>query len=71
MASVGGWIIICAGLSLLSAALLWPGYRLMRRRLPQLRHPGWAYAGATALGGLVLWYLIPLAIWALFGRAGH
>ena len=71
MASFGGWIIICTGFSLVSAALLWPAYRLTRRRHPGLRHPAWLFAAATVLCSITLWYLIPLAVWALYGRVPH
>jgi len=55
----------------LSAALLWPAYRQVRRRFPQMLHPRWAYAAATAGCSIALWYLVPLLVWALFGRTAH
>jgi hypothetical protein len=71
MAAAAGWIIICVGFSLVSVAVLWPAYRSLRRRFPHFRHHVWAYFAATAGFSVALWFLIPLAVWLLFGRTAH
>ena len=71
MAAIAGWIIICTGFCLVSAALLWPAYRRTRHRFTQARQARWAYALASAGCGVALWYLIPLVVWVLIGRTAH
>jgi hypothetical protein len=64
-----GWIIIVLIFGSFSLALLWPGFRLMRRARAGSRGLLWCYVCATAVCGLGLWYVIPLAVHGLFGRA--
>lgn len=71
MTAIAGWIIICTGFSLVSAALLWPAYHRLRGRFRQRRQARWTYAAATAGLAMTLWLLIPLVVGALAGRAAH
>jgi hypothetical protein len=71
MAAFEGWIIIAAVLGLLSAALLWPGFLLLRRLRPAAKGWWWSYAAATLACAVALWYLIPLLVWTLFGHHAH
>jgi len=66
-----GWTIIVAVFWLFSMALLWPAFRLIRRSHPNSWGSLWAYATAAAGCSLVLWYMIPLAVHGIFGRAAH
>jgi hypothetical protein len=68
MTAVIGWVIIVLGFGLVSMALLWPVFRLVRRYRPNAAALAWAYAVATGALGMVLWYLVPLAVHQLFGR---
>ena len=71
MAAVAGWIIICTGFSLVGAALLWPAYRRLRGQFARRWQARSAYAAATACTAVALWFLVPLVVGALFGRAPH
>ena len=63
-----GWIIIGFIFGLLSLALLWPGYRLVRRAHPNALWLLRGYFTATAVCSVILWRLIPLVVHGLFGR---
>jgi hypothetical protein len=63
-----GWAIIVLGFGLVSMTLLWPIFRLVRRSRAKASGLIWGYAGATAACSIMLWYLVPLAVHALFGR---
>jgi hypothetical protein len=71
MTAVVGWTIIVVVLCAISMGFLWPAFRLIRRSHPASGRLLWAYAAATAVCSLALWYLIPLAVHELFGRAAH
>ena len=71
MTAIAGWTIICAGFSLVSAGLLWPAYRLLRGRFTQRWQARCAYAATTTGCAIVLWFLVPLVVGALFGRTAH
>jgi hypothetical protein len=71
MASAVGWLIICLGFSLASAALLWPARRILHRRFPLLRHQRGAFVTAIIACSVLLWMLIPVVVGALFGRTPH
>jgi hypothetical protein len=66
-----GWIIIVAALFSVSAVLLWPAFRLMRRSYPNSLGLLLAYVAAMAACSLALWYLIPMAVYQFFGRVAH
>ena len=68
MTAFVGWTIIVLGFGLVSMALLWPLFRLVRRFRPGVAGLRWAYAVATAAFAVMLWYLVPLAVHQLFGR---
>jgi hypothetical protein len=68
MTAIFGWTIIILGLGLFSLALLWPVFRLLRRRRPDADSLIWGYAAAAAGCSVVLWHLIPWAVHGLFGH---
>ena len=69
MTAIFGWIIIVITLGLASAVMLWPFFRLVKRRYPTSLGLVGACAAATAGFGVGLWYLIPFIVWGLFGRS--
>jgi hypothetical protein len=71
MQAFAGWMIIAVFFALVSAALLWPAFWLIRRLRPGLRGLRWTYTAATVGFAVVLWYAIPFGVHAIFGRAGH
>jgi hypothetical protein len=71
MKAILGWNIIVVGFWVLSAALLWPAFTLLRRR-----HGGSAallvgYVAGSAACGILVFYLIPIAVHGVFGRVTH
>jgi len=68
MTALVGWTIIVLGFGLFSMALLWPLFRLLRRRRPNAGGLIWGYAAATAGCSIMLLYLLPWAIHELFGH---
>lgn len=70
MTALLGWTIIVLGFGLFSMALLWPLFRLLRRRRPDAAGLIWGYVAATAGCSIMLWYLLPWGIHALFGHKG-
>jgi len=71
MTAVFGWMVILAGLSSLSVALVWPAFILVRRIRPRTTHARWVYIAAVASCDVALWWLIPVAVRALFHRTVH
>jgi hypothetical protein len=71
MTAFVGWLILVLGFCAFSMALLWPVFRLMRRSYPNSLGLLWAYVAAIAGCSLALWYLIPMAVYQLFGRVSH
>ena len=69
MTAFVGWAIIVMVFCALGLALLWPVYRLVRRSRPGSAALAWIYVTAGAGCGLLAWYVIPLAVHGLFGRA--
>jgi hypothetical protein len=66
-----GWMIIVGVFGSFSMALLWPAFRLLRRSHPQSPGLLWAYVVASGGCGVTLWYVIPLAVYEIFGRTSH
>jgi hypothetical protein len=71
MTALLGWTILIGAFLLLSMLLLLPVFLLVRRRYPGFGRLPWAYTAATAGCSVALWYLIPFAIWEIFGRTHH
>jgi len=71
MTALLGWFLITLVFGLCGLVLLWPAYRIARRRQPQRRGLGRLYLAAAAASGVALWFALPWIIHALFGRAGH
>jgi hypothetical protein len=71
MKAVLGWSIIVVGFWLLSAALLWPAFTLLRRRRGKSAALSVGYVAGSAACGLLVFYLIPIAVHGVFGRVAH
>jgi len=71
MRSLLGWCIIVMGFWALSAALLWPAFTLLNRRRRTSAAMLLGYAAGSAVCGLLVFCLIPIAVHALLGRAAH
>ena len=69
MTAVVGWLIIVAAFLAVSMMLLWPGFRLVRRSHPGSKAAFWLYLASAVACSVALWYLIPLAVHSVFGRA--
>jgi len=71
MKALVGWTIIVGIFGLISTALLWPAFKLLRRVRPRFKGFYWVYLFSIALCSLALWYLIPFAVFRLFGHTAH
>jgi uncharacterized membrane protein YhaH (DUF805 family) len=69
MRALAGWTIIVAVFGLFSMALLWPAFALLRRVHGRFKGYYWVYSLSIAVCSLALWYLIPFAVFKLFGQA--
>jgi hypothetical protein len=69
MTSVAGWLILTLIFASISLGLLYPGYRVARRRYPESRKIRWLYGAATVLCSLALWFLLPVVVHQIFPRA--
>jgi hypothetical protein len=61
-------MIIVVVFGLFSMALLWPAFKLLRRVRGRFKGYYWVYLFSIAACSLALWYLIPLAVFKLFGQ---
>jgi hypothetical protein len=68
LTSLLGWAIIILTLACISIGLLYPVYRVARRRYPESTHLWWIYAVATGVYGLAVWLLLPIIVHRLFGH---
>jgi hypothetical protein len=64
-----GWGIIVIGFWTLSAALMWPAFTLLRRRRRTSAAIWIGYAAGSAACGFLVFFLIPIAVHGLLGRA--
>jgi hypothetical protein len=64
-------MIIAVVFGAVSALLLWPAFRLIRRWRPNIRGMRYAYIAAIAGCSIGLWHLIPWGVYEIFGRTGH
>ena len=71
MKAILGWSIIVVGFWVLSAALLWPAFTLLRRRRGRSAALSLCYVAGSAAFGLLAFYLIPIAVHGVFGRVAH
>lgn len=71
MKALLGWSVIVVGFWLVSAALLWPAFTLLRRRHGKSASLLIGYAVGSAACSLLLFFLIPVAVHGLLGRAAH
>jgi len=71
MKALLGWSIIVVGFWLVSAALLWPAFTLLRRRRGNSAALVIGYAAGSAACSVLLFFLIPIAVHGLLGRAAH
>ena len=70
MTSLVGWVIIILTFALISMGVLYPGYRVIRRSYPESTIIWWIYGIATAVCGIALWLLLPVAFHQFYGRFG-
>jgi hypothetical protein len=68
MTAALGWIIITLAFASLSAGLLYPVYRVVRRARPESGIIRWLYAVAVGVGSMVLWIILPLLVHRFFPR---
>jgi hypothetical protein len=66
MTSLLGWTIIILTFACISMGLLYPVYRVARRRYPQSTHLWWVYGVAIGACGVALWFLLPLIVHRFF-----
>jgi hypothetical protein len=71
MKALLGWAIIVVGFWSASAALLWPVFTLLRRRRGGSAALLIGYAAGSSACGVLLFYLIPIGVHGLLGRAAH
>lgn len=64
-------MIIVVVFGLFSVALLWPAFVLLRRVRGRFVGFYWVYLFSIAACSLALWYLIPFAVFKLFGQTAR
>ena len=68
MTSVAGWLILTLIFAAISLGLLYPGYRVARRRYPESGKIRWLYGVATVVCSVALWFLLPVVVHQIFPR---
>ena len=68
MTSLVGWVIIILTFALISMGVLYPGYRVARRRYPESGKIRWLYGVATVVCSVALWFLLPVVVHQIFPR---
>jgi hypothetical protein len=71
MKAILGWSIIVVGFWTLSAVLLWPAFTVLRRRRRGSAALSAGYVAGSAACGLLLFYLLPIAVHGVLGRVTH
>jgi hypothetical protein len=69
LTSLLGWAIIVLSFGGFSVGLLFPAYRVARRRYPESSYLWWIYGVAAGSCGVAIWFLLPIIVHHVFGRS--